>query len=369
MKKLIILATLLMGFIVIDSLGQMETVLEHKVPPGWKYKSFSISSSQVKALFFLPDLSDEALLTSAFPRRLQVFSSENSLIADLTIADNYRLRSITKNDKIILGDGDESGCGHIKLLDLLGNELYTVNAEGRWPVVAPYGKDIALVPGLQDIGPVSIIDEDTGKEKLRINPPESKNKTFKISAFFPLGEEGFYVQGVGATLMLKSYLHVNERYWKIQDIGGNINQGIMLNDEYLAVNYRIDDFSSKKLTVGVAVVEWRTGNVLFNKRGYQINGVQDSWYPNFNTLSLLIDNGSLLFYADPDRVVRLPLRSNGNKGWDENRLVMSELSHSQREEIALGEKHIKPEVRGGKYVITNLGDVVRIEISKYVDVR
>jgi hypothetical protein len=369
MKKIISLAVLLMGLVVIDSLAQVETILEHKVPPGWRYKSFAVSRSDIKALYFLPVLPDEVLLTENHPGRLQVFNEKNNLIADLIIEDNYRLSKISRNDRIILCDGEESGCYHIKVLDPSGKEMYTTKAEGRWPVTAPYGKDIALVPGQEDIGPVSIIDEDTGREKARISPPTGKDKAFRIAAFFPLGEDGLYVQGVGATLCLKSYLHINEVYWKIQDIGGNIKSGVFLNDEYLAIRYGTDDFRDHKFMAGVAIVEWRTGNVVFKKKAFQISGVQDRWFSQLESLSVLVDNGSLYFYGNPNDVLRLPRRSDGRNGWDENRSVKGKFSPGQIGEITLGGKLIKPEIHAGKYVITDFGDAVRIEKSKFVDVR
>ncbi len=370
MKKTAFLAFLFTVLIMIDSSGQVKSALEFALPSGWRYKSFSASPSGIKALYLLPDFPGDVLAAGRFPRRLRVFGRENDLLADLTIEDGYWLDGISKNNRIVLCDGDAGFNGHVKVLALSGKELYTVDTEGRWPVAAPDGNDIALVPGLEDAGPVSIIDEDTGREKARIGQSGSNSKTYRISAFFPFGEDGLYVQGVGATLMLKSYLHFGKVYWKIQDIGGNIKQGILLNDEYLAVSYRTDDLSGRKFAAGVAVVEWRTGNVLFNRKGHQNNGVQDRWYPNFNSLSLLIDeDGGLLFYADPDEVMRLPRRSDGKRGWDENRIVMSRLSPDQRGEVPFGNKLLKPQVIAGKYVVSDLGDAVRIEKARYTEER
>jgi hypothetical protein len=287
----------------------------------------------------------------------------------MIIPDRFYFSKITGNDRIILCDGDESGCGRIKVLDLLGKEEYTIAAEERWPVISPCGKDIALIPGPSVVGPVSIIDEDTGREKVRIGPPAINNKALRIACFFPLGDDGLYVQGVGATLSLKSYLHIGEVFWKIQDIGGNIEKGMFLNDGYLAIGYGTDDFRDHTFMAGVAIIESRTGDIVFNKKGFQINGVKDDWYSRLASLSLSVDDDSLLFYGDPDDVLSIPRRTDGRKGWNATLLKKLRLSPDQQREVRRGERTSKPELVAGKYVIIDSGDMIRIEKCKYFEVR
>lgn len=369
MKKIISLTVLLIGVATVSMLGQVETTFERSIPPGWRYKSFDISRSGIKALYLLPDLPQDQPPAENYPRRLQIFDNENNFINDMIISDNYHFSKITRNDRIILCDGDESGCGHIKVLDRMGKEEYTVAAEGRWPVLSPRGKDIALVPGPAVIGPISIIDEDTGREKVRIDPPSTNNRALRIACFFPLGEDGLYVQGVGATLYLKSYLNIGEVYWKIQDIGGNIEKGVFLDDKYLAISYGTDDFRNHKLMAGIAVVESRTGDIVFNKKGLQIFGVKDQWYSRLASLSLSIEDDRLLFYGDPNDVISIPRRADGRKGWDVSLLKKSRLSSDQLSEIRCGKMTSEPELVAGKYVVKNFGDIIRIEKSRYIDIR
>jgi hypothetical protein len=365
MKRITMLAFLMLGFLVIPSLSQTETVLEHRLPVGWKLKDYSISQSNVKALFLFPDLSQDMLLTDNFPRRLQVFDESNNVLSDFIIDDSYRLLGITRSDKIIIYNGDEESCYRIKVLDVLGREYYTAETGGRWPSKALFGKDIALIPGHLTSGPISIIDEDTGREKASFGQLMSGDKAFPFAAFLPIGKDGFYVVGIGASLFLKSYLHTGEVYWTVQDLGGDIKDSLFLNDDLIAVSYGTDDFRGKKLMRGVVIFEWRTGNILFNKKAFQINGQMDSWYRKLHLLNLLTENGYLIFDGDPSDIVRLPRRSKQNEGWDEGLAKKIRLVSSQTERVRVGDKLVKPKIRQGKYALMNLGDLVRIERCQY----
>jgi hypothetical protein len=363
MKRNIFLVIVLLGLVIVDCYAQAEVILEHKLPPGWKYKGASISQSNTKAIFLIQDISDDILLRNTLPRRLQVLDKDNALISEISIDGKYWLSTITSDNRIFLHDGDESGCNHIKAIDIYGNDLFEAAAEGRWPVFS--SKDIALVPGPMDIGPISIIDGYTGREKLRYRVPTHGDKPVRISTFLPFSDDGFYVVGIGATLFLKSYLHQGMRYWKVDDIGGNIESSMYLNDDMIAVSYKKNDFHDKNLMAGIAVIEWRTGNIVFNKHGFQKNGVRDSWYAKLQLLNLMADNDDLMFYGDPDGVISLPRLSNGRKGWDKDRPERRKLLDSQAKEMAEGDRLVKPE-RAGKYIIINSGDSIRIEKSEYL---
>ncbi|MDD8020996.1 MAG: hypothetical protein PHU81_07435 [Acidobacteriota bacterium] len=371
MKKIIPFAVLFLGIMLSYSLAQVETVLEKPVPPGWKYKAFSISSSKAKALSFLQDVPDLVLLTQHLPRRFQFFSSDNTLTADFFLEDNYYLGHMTKDNKVILVDSDGGDCYRLKALDISGKELYVVDTEGRWPCPSPDGKDIALIPGPSQIGPVSIIDSHTGREKAIIDLPAMKDKSVKIGTLLPLGEGGLYVIGIGATLCLKSYSEPNKTYWQIQDIGGNIDKSFFLDDQddqYIAVGYRLDDFKEHKFMAGVAVVEWKSGNILFNKRGFQVNGRQDEWYALLNSMSISISNGDLMLGKDPENLICFPRLSGQKKGWGHNHAVKFRINPEQTKEININGKVIKPEVHAAKYIVVDYGDRIRIEKCRYVKI-
>lgn len=365
MKRITVLMFLVFGFLVVSSLGQTDTVLEHRLPPGWKLKDCSISKSNKIALLLYPNVSQDA---KYFPRRLQVLDETNGLLSDIIFDDNFSLYGITRSDKIMLDDGDEDYCYHMKVLDLYGKELYTAETKGRWPLEALFGKDIALIPGHMEPGPISIIDEDTGLEKATIGTLMSENKPFRMAAFIPIGKDGFYIMGIGASLFLQSYLHLGKVFWGIQDIGGDILGTRILNDDLIAVGYGTDDFRDEKFMRGLAILEWRTGNILFNKKAYQKKGQQDSWYRKLHYLNLLVENGDLIFDGDPNDIIRLPRGSNNKKGWDERQIKRVKLLASQTDVIRVGTKVIKPSNRGGKHIIKDMGDKVRIERCRYVEV-
>ena len=371
MKKFISFAVLLLGVMLSYSLAQVETILEKPVPPGWKYKAFSISPSKAKALSFLQNVPDLVLLTQPTPRRFQFFSSDNSLTADFFLEDNYYLGPMTRDNKVILVDSDGSDCYRLKALDISGKELYVVNTDGRWPCPSPDGKDIALIPGPSRMSPITIIDGDTGREKAIISLPAIKGKGIKIGTLLPLGEGGLYVIGIGATLCLKSYLQPDKIYWQIQDIGGNIDQSFFLDDQddqYIAVGYRLDNFKENKFVAGVAVIEWKSGNILFNKRGFQTKGHQDEWYALLNSMSISISNGDLMLGRDPENLICFPKLSGQKKGWDHNQAVKFRIDPEQIKEININGKVIKPEVHSSRYIVVDYGDTIRIEKCRYVKI-
>jgi len=370
-KKIILVVVLFLGVMLNDSLAEVETVLEQPVPPGWKYKDFSISPSKAKALSFLRDVPDLVLLTQHLPRRFQFFSPDNTLTADFFLEENYYLGPLTKDNKAILVDSDGGDCYRLQVLDISGKELYVVDTDGRWPCPSPNGKDIALTPGPSQISPVSIIDGDSGREKAIIGLPTMKGKSVKIGTLLPLGEGGLYVIGIGATLCLKSYLQPDKIYWQIQDVGGNIDQGFFLDDQddqYIAVGYRLDDFKEDKFMAGVAVVESKSGNILFDKRGFQINGQQDKWYALLNSMSVSISNGDLILGSDPENLICFPRLSGQKKGWDHNQAVKFRIHPEQIKEININGKVVKPEVHSARYIVVDYGDRIRIEKCKYVKV-
>lgn len=180
-----------------------------------------------------------------------------------------------------------------------------------------------------------------------------------------------YVIGIGATLGLKSYLQPDKIYWQIQDIGGNIDQGFFLDDQdeqYIAVGYRLDDFREHKFMAGVAVVEWKSGNILFDKRGFQINGQQDKWYALLNSMSVSISNGDLILGSDPENLICFLRLSGQKKGWDHNQAVKFRIHPKQIKETNINGKVIKPEVHSARFIVVDYGDRIRIEKCKYVKV-
>lgn len=364
MKRNVFFITLLVGLVVLDSLGQAEVILDHKLPSGWKFKSFAISHSGVKALYLFQDLPQEVLFTRNLPKRLQVFDKANNLINDLIFEDNYWLDSFTRDDGIILYQGDESGCYQVKVIDLDGKARFIAKAEGRWPGAALLGHDIALVSF--EPGPCSIIDAGSGREKLRYGPIPGRGESPEPYCFLPIGENGMYIVGIRETLFLKSYLHREKDFWKIDNVGGDIIYGKFLDDELLAVGYERKDFNAGRFMAGVAVIKWRTGKILFDKQGFQIDQKRDAWYPRFYFSTLFTEDGDLVFFDGPSGGVRIPRNSQPGKGWDEGRLKRYSRPAGQTDMITSDGKHVRPDIHG-KYVIFDFGDAVRIEKVAFIE--
>jgi len=365
MRKTGLFIIFLMGWLVLESFGQAEVVFEHKLPPGWKYKSFSISRSGLKALYLLPDLPDLVLLEGEFQKRLQVFDKDGNLINDLMLEEWWWLGGFTRDDHIVLKYGDENGISSIEVMNIEGKKISSANVGGRWPTAAHLGKDIAFIPRRGEDGAVSIVDEATGREKARFEQPTHDGKTIGMSCFLPIGEDGMYVVGVGGTLFLRSYLHPGKEIWVIPDIGGDIRYSWFLDDELIFFSYGKDDFETHKLLAGTAIIEWRTGKILFNKKGYQIDLVQDAWFGKFYNPAVHIVDGDLIFRGLSGDV-RLPRCPDPGKGWDESRLKKCHLLPSQTDIIRLDGTHARPEEQGN-YIIKDFGDAVRVEKCMYVD--
>ncbi|MGB9836152.1 MAG: hypothetical protein ACPLRX_05380 [Candidatus Saccharicenans sp.] len=357
MKK-IIMILLISGLILLPSLTQ-EVIHEYKIPPGWKFKRYH-SGDLYKALYLLPDLPDEQLVKGDVPRRLLIFDSQDNLISDLTLEPGWWFGGYI-GDKILLEESDEYGTYLIKLADLNGKEIYRVKAQGRWLNQATFGKDFALVPSKVQgqIGPISIIDGETGKEKFRFGPYQGPNGPSIPDCFVLIGE-GHYLVGKGASLFLKSYYEPQKTFWQIWNIGGNITDCRSLNKELIAVGYGFDNFEKGVFMRGVAIVEWRTGAVLFNKNAIRRGKNVDKWFNSLEYLNLLIgEDGELIIDG-----IMLPPKSGGEKGWDEKRAKKIKYLPTNQEIYSSVGKKGRVEFHG-KYIIKDFGTFVRIERRKY----
>ncbi|MBE3130184.1 MAG: hypothetical protein IMZ54_05640 [Acidobacteria bacterium] len=353
-----------MGLAVLCTFGRAEVILDHKLPAGWKFKSFSVSRSGYKALFLLPDLPDMMSLTNGTSRRLQVLDNDGNLVKDMILEDWYWLSGFTRDDKIILSRGDESGCWRIKVLEPDGRVRFCVDAGGRWPAAALFGHEIALVPGVSgDVAPCSIIDAETGIEKFRIGP---LSRARPDACFASIGEDGLYIAGIERALFLRSYRHEGKDLWKIENIGGTIEHYTFLDDKYFAVQYKTDDFEAGRFMVGNAVIEWRSGDVLYEKRGFQIDGKQDDWYRRLFAFGLRLDRGDLVFLIGDGLGVRIPRKSPPGEGWDESRLRKIKWPPDGIRRVSPTGKSVRAEVQG-TYLIWDFGDSVRIERAASID--
>ncbi|MDD8021015.1 MAG: hypothetical protein PHU81_07535 [Acidobacteriota bacterium] len=358
--KRIKIFVLIMSLSLLLASGQ-ELVFEQKLPPGWKFKQY-----YPRALYLIQDISEEQLVKGNTARRLMIFDNRHNIIADFIIPDNYWFNGFI-GENILLADQDESGVSVVRLVDLNQKEIYRVETQGRWPQPALLGHDFALVPDRDHLqtGSISIMDGETGQEKFRFGPFSSPKGPIIPDSFELIGE-GFYLVGMGASLFLKSYSEPRKTIWQIQNIGGNIRDARALNKELIVVGYGFEDVEKGKFMVGAAIIDWKTGEILFDRKAFRRGHNQDPWYDSLEYLYLTLDEeGGLILMEDEDGGTRFELKSNSKKGWDEKRTKKIKLWPPRKE--------IKSSVTGkgrveihGKTVIKDFGSYIRVEKRKYI---
>lgn len=364
MKIRIFAISVLAGLLVQGVPSQSKIVFEHKLPPGWMFRKAAISPSGERAIFLFQDLPSEARLAGNIEKRLQLFDKNSNLTADLAM-DDYWLSDFTRDSRVILTQGTEEGVSRIKVIDLNGKELFNVPSEGRFPEPALLGGEISLIPRQGQIGPISIIDGETGRELFRYEAVTVKPVEADYTCFLSIGKDGLFIVGMGATISLKSYVAGVKTIWRIQDIGGNIVDSRFLNDEFLAVEYERRDYKADKFQRGVAIIRWRTGEILFNKQGSQIAQQPDSWYYLLSARNIFLQDGALVFPGNEGNGVLIPRRPGNGAGWDKDapKLV-------KRADEPKNDPNKTPRYRqkiNGIYIIDEGGDTIRIEKLRYVD--
>lgn len=210
---------------------------EYKIPQGWVFRDAVFSDSGLKAIVIWQDVPREISRNGVFSSRLLIFNKEARLVNELVFGKPEFPR-LTRDDKIILMEADVNGVvNKITVFDSLGRQLFETGTKGRWPWPALLGKEIGLAEPrtgtpLEFIGPVSIIDADTGLERITIKPPSGKG----FSGFLPIGEGGQFIIALGATVYFRTYLHPEQVLWKIDNIGGNVRSIDPIDENMPAFN-------------------------------------------------------------------------------------------------------------------------------------
>jgi hypothetical protein len=372
-SSLRIVYLILVSIILGGQLLSQEVVLERALPPGWVFKSFYYkphdenARSALKALFLIQDLPVEIRASGRVARRLQVFDSAGNPVADLILPEWHWFEGFIGNDRLLVSLGDEGGAGQVKVLDLNGHEIYSLEAGGRWVQQAVLGSDFALVPRLgEETGPVSIIDGEKGREKLKIGPYPEGPQGLPLPSCFLLIGDGYFLTGLGATLFLENYNQPGQKLWMIKDIGGNIQEARILRKDLIAVSYDIKtDFKRDEFIAGLAVIEWKTGRVLFRKSARQEEGRDRFWYQLIRSLNIgTEEDGSLLFYLD-DEAIKLPKEKASGQEWDEAKVVRLRINPSQKSQPAPCKENFRIKVHGN-YVVKDYGNFVRVEKRTWI---
>jgi hypothetical protein len=329
-------------------------VFEVKIPPGWLFHDAALFESGLKAVVTWEDVPEEVARYGNYASRLLVFDKNDRLVNDLTFAKPKFLR-LTRDDKIILMEAPEEEVQKITVFDSQGRELFEVLTKGRWPWPALLGREIGLARqeiGENEItGRVSIIDGETGQEKITFGPPSGGKRIRGFSGFLPIGEGGKYLVAFGATVFLKTYLHPGTDIWKINNIGGNVRSISSIDENHVSVKYDINDFESHKFLAGVAVVEWRSGNIVFRQDSNDRKTELGRLFHQNPVIT--IKEGDLFFTFGSKFGIRVAKSPRSSEKWDKTKVRKYKIDNwSEHDQQTADSKHI----------IKKLGkDNVRIE--------
>lgn len=360
------------SIIFAGQLLSQEVVLERTLPPGWIFNNFYYQNHQnpglgMKALFLVQDLPEEIRAGGKVARRLQVFDAANNLVADLTLPEWHWFGGFIGNDRLLVYAGDVE-VERVEVLDFKGNEIYSLDGGGRQLQQSLLGNDFALTPRLGlETGPISIIDGEKGKEKLKIEPYPKSPPGWPLPGCFLLIGDGYFLTGLGATLFLENYNQPGQKLWMIRDIGGNIQEARILSKDLIAVSYDIEaSFRKNEFISGMAILEWRTGKVMFRKSARLQEGPDNFWHQLIRSLSLMMDeDGNLVFTLNDDEAIRIPREKASGPGWNEARAVRIRAHPSQKSQRAAGNE--KGRIKAyGKVIVRDYGDFVRVEKRTWV---
>jgi len=321
-----------------------------------------VAENGSKVLIIWQNVSPEDAYKGRFSSRLLVFDGSNRPVCDLAFG-NPRFLSMTRDDRIILTECRYETTSDMTVFDLSGRELFAMSTDWRSPVPALLGKDIGLwVPNSPITDPgtqlLSIIDGEDGREKVRFEAacPCTRHDAFGACGFLPVGEGGFYLLAAGTSIFLRSYLQPGQDIWRIDDIGDRINRIEPLDRSRVVVSLNsVDssDYEHFRFSFGVAVIEWRSGKVVFK---WGSNDPRDNW----GTFARLED-GHLFFYsAAPDYGLLVPRSPGPNGGWD-----MAKARKCRRTNF-LKDDH---ETLDGRHLVRIDKDIIHIEQIEYEEIR
>lgn len=244
------------------------------------------------------------------------------------------------------------------MFDSQGRELFETLTKGRatWPALL--GREIGLAEedGNAIKGPVSIIDGETGRERITYGPPSGGKRIKGFSGFLPIGEGGKFLIALGSTVFLKSYLQPGTDIWKIDNIGGNVRSIRPIDENHVGIKYEIRDLESGKWFLsGVAVVEWRSGNIVFRQdSNEQKTGLGRIIHMG---LDITLEEGDLCFTANSEFGIRVAKSPQSSEKWDKTKVRKYKAENrSERDPLTVDSKHIIKKLEKG---------AVRIEKIRY----
>jgi len=347
---------LLFVLISLRPLAGASDVFEVKIPPGWLFRDAAISESGLKAVVIWEDVPIEVALYGNFASRLLIFDKDDRLVNDLTFS-TFKFLQLTRDDKIILREAPNEISKKITVFDSQGRELFETLTKGRatWPALL--GREIGLAEedGNAIKGPVSIIDGETGQERITYGPPSGGKRIKGFSDFLPIGEGGKFMVALGSTVFLKTYLQPGTDIWNIDNIGGNVTSINPIDENYVGIKYEIKDFEAHKFLAGVAVVEWRSGNIVFRQESH--DPMTGLWRILHGGVDITLEEGDLCFDIRSKFGIRVAKSPKSSEKWDKTKVRKYKAENRSERDVL---------TRDSKHIIKKLGKgTVRIEKIRY----
>lgn len=243
MKNLISLLVLVT--ISLSCFAQNKGSLLFETPSGWHVRSAKILKNDKKFVH----MDSKGMKQNS---RLQIFGKDNELIQDIEFDKHISVASSRNGSKFYVTEFEYPEAPEkVYVLNDNGHQLLALNTNKQtaYPSLRGenefYMEDSDLVEMRK--GKVIVHDSQTGEEIASINGA--------MNDFITLGDGVHFIMAVGTTLMMKTYQNPAENVWKIEDIGGGIQDRMSSSDgKHLVLRY----------SGGFSVVDIEMGSIVFN---------------------------------------------------------------------------------------------------------
>lgn len=305
-------------------LGQGTDVFEYEIPSGWTLRDAYLSENGWKALLIWQDVDDPmAAYRGEFSSKLLVFDRHDRLIKELPFNKPKFLR-LTRDDTLILVEAREDS---MTAIDRNGHKLFEKQTNGKSPIPALLGKEIALGQwdgmGPADlVGPITVIDARTGRDKATLEPPVA-GMAGALKDILPIGADGPYLAAGGTSVALATYRPQEHILWKIQDVGGKVAAIEPLDGRHVGISYHVvepdaQNPSNLRFLGGVIILEWRSGNIVFRQESLDPQKGLWRFLHNYSVNISLIDGDLFFTYlsAGGGGGIRVAQSSGPGMKWD-----------------------------------------------------
>lgn len=307
-------------------LGQGTDVFEYEIPSGWTLRDAYLSENGWKALLIWQDVEPTAAYRGEFSSKLLVFDEHDRLIKELPF-DKPKFFGLTREDTIILFEGEEEITTRITVISRNGQQLFEKPTNGKSPIPALLGKEIALGQwdgmGLADlVGPITVIDARAGRDKATLEPPVA-GMAGALKDILPIGADGPYLAASGTSVALATYRPQEHILWRIQDVGGKVAAIEPLDGRHVGISYHVvepdaQNPSNLRFLGGVIILEWRSGKIVFRQESRDPQKGPWSFLHDYGVNVSLMDGDLFFTYlsAGGGGGIRVPRSHGPGMKWD-----------------------------------------------------